>query len=44
MWLEHRWLEKEHPPEEMEQLLSSLARHGVLYVFPHLSPFNAAGQ
>jgi hypothetical protein len=44
VWLEHRWLEKEQPPAEMEELLASLAHHGVLYVFPHLSPFNAAGR
>ncbi|HEV8254423.1 MAG TPA: hypothetical protein VGQ78_06685 [Vicinamibacteria bacterium] len=44
VWLEHRWLEKEQPPAEMEELLASLAHHGVLYVFPHLSPFNGAGR
>jgi hypothetical protein len=43
-WLEHRWLEKEHPEAEVEALLGSLARHGVQYVFPHLIPFNAAGR
>jgi hypothetical protein len=44
VWLEHRWLEKAHPPEEMEVLLQSLDRHGIAYVFPHLIPFNGAGR
>ncbi len=44
VWLEHRWLEREHPLSEMEALLSRLQAHGVRYVFPHLIPFNAAGR
>lgn len=44
VWLEHRWLEREHAPEEMDALLASLAGHGVRYVFPHLIPFDAAGR
>lgn len=44
VWLEHRWLEKEQSPQEMEALLLPLARRGVLYVFPHLIPFNGAGR
>lgn len=43
-WLEHRWLEKEQSAQEMETLLSSLTRHGIAYVYPHLIPFNAAGR
>lgn len=44
VWLEHRWLEKEHPPEEIETLLRSLDGHGITYVYPHLIPFNGAGR
>ena len=44
VWLEHRWLEKPHPSEEMEALMGSLARRGVQYVFPHLIPFSPAGR
>ena len=43
-WLEHRWLEREHDVKEMESLLSSLAGHGIGYVYPHLIPFNGAGR
>ncbi len=44
VWLEHRWLERPHSEGEMEALLSSLSQRGVLYVFPHLIPFDAAGR
>jgi hypothetical protein len=44
VWLEHRWLEREHPSEEMDALFGYLAAHGVQYVFPHLIPFDAAGR
>ena len=44
VWLEHRWLEREHPSEEMDALFGYLAAHGVQYVFPHLIPFNTAGR
>jgi len=44
VWLEHRWLEKDHPPEEMEALLQSLDGHGIAYAYPHLIPFNGAGR
>jgi glycosyl hydrolase family 18 (putative chitinase) len=43
VWLEHRWIEKAQPVEEMDGLFSSLSRHGIVYVFPHLIPFNSAG-
>lgn len=43
VWLEHRWLEKEHSRAEMHALLASLSRRGVVYVYPHLIPFNGAG-
>jgi len=44
VWLEHRWLEKDQPLEEMEALLQSLDRHGIAYAYPHLIPFNGAGR
>jgi hypothetical protein len=44
VWLEHRWLEKAHPPEEVEALFAALQRRGIGYVFPHLIPFGADGQ
>lgn len=44
VWLEHRWLEREHPAEEMDALFMSLTARGVQYVFPHLIPFNGAGR
>ena len=44
VWLEHRWLEKDHGTEEMEALVASLRSHGIHYVYPHLIPFNAAGR
>lgn len=44
VWLEHRWLERDHRAEEMEALLAALAGRGVVYVYPHLIPFNAAGR
>ncbi len=43
VWLEHRWLEREHTPAEMDALLSALSSHGIAYVFPHLIPFGAGG-
>jgi glycosyl hydrolase family 18 (putative chitinase) len=44
VWLEHRWLEREHPPAEVEALVSGLASRGVAYVYPHLIPFNGSGR
>lgn len=44
VWLEHRWLEREHPEEEMEALFTALRERGVAYVFPHVIPFNSAGR
>ena len=44
VWLEHRWLEKEQPPGEVEALVRSLDSHGIAYAFPHLIPFNGAGR
>jgi glycosyl hydrolase family 18 (putative chitinase) len=43
VWLEHRWLEREHPRPEMQELFASLARRGVVYVYPHLIPFTGSG-
>ncbi|PYQ45202.1 MAG: hypothetical protein DMF77_04845 [Acidobacteria bacterium] len=44
VWLEHRWLEKPHAAEEMEQLFRFLDHHGVVYAYPHLIPFDSAGR
>jgi hypothetical protein len=44
VWLEHRWLERAHEPAEMEALFQRLARRGVVYVFPHIIPFDRAGR
>lgn len=44
IWLEHRWLEREHEPGELEALFQHLKHHGVQYAFPHIIPFNAAGR
>jgi hypothetical protein len=44
VWLEHRWLEREHPAVEMETLFARLRAHGVQYAFPHVIPFNSAGR
>ena len=44
VWLEHRWLERDHPEPDMEALFLDLRAHGVRYVFPHLIPFDAAGR
>lgn len=44
VWLEHRWLEKEQPPEQVEALMRSLDSHGIAYAFPHLIPFNGSGR
>lgn len=44
VWLEHRWLEQPWPELEMEALFARLDSHGVRYAFPHLIPFDSAGQ
>jgi len=44
VWLEHRWLEREHAPLEHEALFQRLKDHGVLYAFPHVIPFNSSGR
>jgi len=44
VWLEHRWLERDHGALEMEALFSSLAGHGIAYAYPHLIPFDGAGR
>ena len=44
VYLEHKWLEKTQTPEEMTALFTKLKQRGVLYVFPHLIPFNGAGR
>jgi hypothetical protein len=44
VWLEHRWLEKDHDEGEIEALVAALQSRGIRYAFPHLIPFNAAGR
>jgi hypothetical protein len=44
VWLEHRWLERDQPDADMAALLATLAGRGIVYVYPHLIPFNPAGQ
>ena len=44
IWLEHRWLEREHEVAELEELFQRLQQHGVRYAFPHVIPFNNAGR
>ncbi len=44
VWLEHRWLEREHSATEMEALFASLGGRGIAYAYPHLIPFNGAGR
>lgn len=43
-WLEHRWLTQVQPRQAIEAKVRGLARHGVLYVFPHLIPFERSGR
>jgi hypothetical protein len=44
VWLEHRWLERPHPAEEMEALFARLRSRGMAYAYPHLIPFDPAGR
>ncbi|HEV7500899.1 MAG TPA: glycosyl hydrolase family 18 protein [Vicinamibacteria bacterium] len=44
VWLEHRWLEKPHTDEEMEQIFRFLDHHGIVYAYPHLIPFDSTGK
>jgi hypothetical protein len=44
VWLEHRWLERPHSTEDMEQMFRFLHHHGIVYVFPHLISFDSAGR
>jgi hypothetical protein len=44
VWIEHRWLERRHPDAEMEALFARLHARGIVYVFPHVIPFDAAGR
>jgi hypothetical protein len=44
VWLEHRWLEREHADAVHEALFAKLKSHGVHYAYPHLIPFNSAGR
>lgn len=44
VWLEHRWLERAHDAREMEDLLRALHARGVAYAYPHVIPFDRAGN
>ncbi|MCU0241903.1 MAG: glycoside hydrolase family 18 protein [Vicinamibacteria bacterium] len=44
VWLEHRWIEKLHSETECEDLIKHLAERGVLYLYPHMIPFDRQGQ
>jgi hypothetical protein len=44
VWVEHRWLERGHSGSSMEELFRRLHERGILYVFPHLIPFDATGN
>jgi hypothetical protein len=44
VWLEHRWLERGHSETAMEELFRRLRARGILYVYPHLIPFDAQGN
>ena len=44
VWLEHRWLERAHADREMEDLVGSLQAHGVVYLYPHVIPFDREGK
>ena len=44
VWLEHRWLTRDHTDPEIEELVERLQRRGVRYVFPHIIPFDSAGN
>jgi hypothetical protein len=44
VWIEHRWLEHEIAPGEIEALLDNLGRRGIQYVFPHVIPFDRDGR
>jgi hypothetical protein len=44
VWIAHRWLERDHSEAEIEALLLALRRRGVVYVYPHLIPFDREGR
>jgi len=44
VWLEHRWLERQHPEAEMEALFARLRARGIAYAYPHVIPFDAEGR
>lgn len=44
VWLEHRWLERGHSDAAMQQLFARLHARGVIYLYPHLIPFDASGN
>ena len=44
IWLEHRWLEREHDAAEMQALFRRLHARGMAYAYPHLIPFDGKGN
>ncbi len=44
VWLEHRWLERAQPEPAMDDLFRRMRSRGVLYLYPHLIPFDATGN
>jgi glycosyl hydrolase family 18 (putative chitinase) len=44
VWIAHRWLEREHSEAEIEAMLTRLQQRGVIYVYPHLIPFDREGR
>ena len=44
IWLEHRWLERSQSAPAMEALFARLRSRGVIYLYPHLIPFDNAGN
>jgi hypothetical protein len=44
VWLEHRWLERAHDEAAMAALFERLHARGIVYLYPHLIPFDARGN
>jgi hypothetical protein len=44
VWLGHRWFERPQTDVEMAALFERLHARGIVYVFPHLIPFDARGN
>jgi len=44
VWLEHRWLERAHDEATMSALFARLHARGIVYLYPHLIPFDGRGN